>query len=63
MGPLAAESPEAKQELTDQLRREVGKPTGMFNLISQYLPGGDIAKAIEQMPQFWGGTAKAGAQP
>lgn len=59
LGPLAAESPEVKQALLHQLVLEVGNSTGMFNLIARYLPGADIATALEQMPK----GESSGARP
>jgi hypothetical protein len=53
LGPLASTNVEAKAALLDQVPRELNFSTGMYNLISMYVDGDDVSRALQRaQPEF-----------
>lgn len=52
LGPVAAKYPDVQAALIEQVKLEVGSGSGLYSLISQYVPGDAVSVALNQMPEF-----------
>jgi hypothetical protein len=62
LGPAATSDPQVQRALLEQAKLEVGKKTGLYTMIAQYVPGPALAAALQeaertrQVAQANGGT-------